>query len=413
MRTAIKDGTVLDTATMAFVGERTIVIDDGVIVDVAERYDGSADQVVDARGAYVVPGLIDAHVHFRLATMDFRRLASMTEVEFGIRMAALAADTVKRGFTTVRDLGGDLTGLIRAIDRGVAEGPRIVRAGRMLSQTGGHGDTEGGDRDVPSCACAMRTTAFGIVADGPDAVRKAARHNLRDGSDFLKIHVSGGVATPSDPLESVQFTSEEISVAVVEAAHRQTYVAAHAYSPESIQLAVEAGVHSIEHGNLLDDSAAATMASSNAVLVPTLATYEAMDQLGEKLGLPASNREKNTKVLNAGLQSLEIARKHGVTMGFGTDLIGETQVRQNRELLIRNEVEPAADILRSMWVTNSQLCHLEGRIGTLAPGAFGDVVVSRVNPLDDLASFADPETAFTHVIHGGKVVVRESPGPQL
>lgn len=408
MRTVIENGTVLDTSTMAFVGERTVVVDDGMIVEIAEHFGGPADVVVDAAGCYVVPGLIDAHVHFRLATMDFRLLARLTEVEFGIRMAALANETVQRGFTTVRDLGGDVTGLIRAIRRGTTGGPRIVRAGRMLSQTGGHGDTEGGDRDVPSCACAMRTTAFGIVADGPDAVRKAARHNLRDGSDFLKIHVSGGVATPSDPLESVQFTSEEISAAVVEAAHRQTYVAAHAYSPESIQLAVESGVHTIEHGNLLDDSSAATMAASGAVLVPTLATYEAMDQLGEKLGLPASNRVKNTTVYNAGLVSLEIARRHGVEMGFGTDLIGETQSRQNRELLIRHEVEPAADILRSMWDTNSRLCHLEGRIGTLTPGAHGDVVVSRVNPLEDLASFADPATAFTHVIQGGHVVVDRS-----
>jgi len=406
MRTAIENGTVLDTATMEFVGERTVVIDDGIIVDVTEQYRGSADSVVDASGAFVVPGLIDAHVHFRLATMDFRLLSRFSEVEFGIRMATLARETVERGFTTVRDLGGDVSGLIRAIDRGVTGGPRIIRAGRMLSQTGGHADIEGGPREVPSCACAMRTTAFGIVVDGPDAVRKAARHNLREGSDFLKIHVSGGVATPSDPLESVQFTSDEISVAVVEAAHRQTYVAAHAYSPESIQLAVEAGVHSIEHGNMLDDASAATIASADAVLVPTLATYEAMDQLGEKLGLPAANREKNTTVYNAGLASLEVARRHGVTMGFGTDLIGESQVRQNRELLIRHEVEPAVDILRSMWITNSRLCHLEGLIGTLDPGAYGDVVVSRVNPLEDLTSFADPTTAFTHVIQGGRTITQ-------
>jgi len=409
MRTVVENGNVLDTSTMEFVGERAVVIEDGMIVDVAEQFSGSADVVVDAAGCFVVPGLIDGHVHFRLVTMDFRRLATMTEVEFGIRMATLARETVERGFTTVRDLGGDVTGLVRAIKRGVTGGPRIVPAGRMLSQTGGHGDVEGGDREVPGCACAMRTTAFGIVADGPDAVRKAARHNLREGSAFLKIHVSGGVATPSDPLESVQFTREEISAAVVEAEHRQTYVAAHAYSPESIQLAVEAGVHCIEHGNMLDDASAKLMAAAEAVLVPTLATYEAMDQLGEKLGLPESNREKNTRVYNAGLASLEVAKRHGVTMGFGTDLIGQSQSRQNRELVIRHEVESAADILNSMWNINSRLCHLKGRVGVLAPGAHGDVVVSRFNPLEDLASFADPTTAFTHVIQGGRLVV-DRPG---
>ena len=404
-RTVITNGVVLDTPSMVFVGERAVVIDDGVIVDVPDSYPGHADRMINAAGRYVVPGLIDGHVHFRLATMNFRALSTMTEVEFGIVMGRLARETVERGFTTVRDLGGDVVGLIRAIANGRTPGPRIVRAGRMLTQTGGHGDVEGGDRDVPTCACAMRNTNFGIVADGPDAVRKAARHNLREGSDFLKVHVSGGVATPSDPLDSVQYTHEEIRAAVVEAAHRHTYVAAHAYSPTSIELAVGAGVHTIEHGNLLDDASAETMAAAGAVLVPTLVTYEAMDEVGEKFGLPRTNRDKNAVVLEAGIASLEIARRHGVAMGFGTDLLGETQERQNRELVIRHQVEPAADVLASMWVTNPGLCHLQGRIGVIAPGAVGDIVVSRVNPLDDLAGFADHREAFTHVIQAGDVVV--------
>lgn len=404
-RTVVLNGSVLDTASMSIVGERAIVIDDGVIVEVADRYSGSADVTIDAKGRFVTPGLIDGHVHFRLATMNFRALSSMSEVEFGIIMAKLSRDTLERGFTTVRDLGGDVMGLTRAIANGHVAGPRIVKAGRMLTQTGGHGDVEGGDRDVPTCACAMRTTTFGIVADGVEAVRKAARHNLREGSDFLKVHVSGGVATPSDPLDSVQYTHDELRAAVVEAEHRHTYVAAHAYSPTSIQLAVQAGVHTIEHGNLLDDTAAKAMAAAGAVLVPTLVTYEAMDEVGQKLGLPRTNRDKNTVVYNAGIESLEIARRNGVEMGFGTDLIGETQTRQNRELVIRSQVEPAADVLRSMWHTNARLCHLQNEIGLIAEGAFGDLVVSRVNPLEDLAAFAEPATAFSHVIQAGRVVV--------
>lgn len=405
MRTVISNGTVLDTPTMEFVGQRDVVIDDGIIVEVSDSYSGSSDVRVDASGKFVVPGLIDGHVHFRLCTMNFRRLATMTEVEFGIRMATLARETVERGFTTVRDLGGDVTGLVQAIERGTSKGPRILRAGRMLTQTGGHADTEAGEREVPGCACAMRSTAFGIVADGPEAVRKAARHNLRDGSDFLKMHVSGGVATPSDPLESVQYTHEEIAVAVVEAQHRQTYVSAHAYSPESIQLAVGAGVHAIEHGNMIDDAAAKAVVAKGAVLVPTLATYEAMDELGPKLGLPARNHEKNSVVFKAGLSSLEVARRNGVTMGFGTDLIGEAQTRQNRELVIRHEVEPAVDVLRSMWETTAKLCDLEGRIGTIAPDAYGDVLVSNVNPLEDLAGFANHTASLDYVIQAGNVMI--------
>jgi imidazolonepropionase-like amidohydrolase len=405
MRTVVTNGVVLDTATMSMVGERDVVIDDGVVVDVPDRYEGDADVSVDASGRFVLPGLIDGHVHFRLATMDFRKLASLTEVEFGIRMATLARETLERGFTTVRDLGGDVTGLVRAIASGAATGPRIVRAGRMLTQTGGHGDVEGGHRDVPECGCSMRSTVFGIVADGPDAVRKAARHNLREGSDFLKVHVSGGVASPSDPLESLQYTSEELEVAVTEARHRDTYVAAHAYTPESIEQAVGAGVHTIEHGNLLDERSAALMASEGAVLVPTLVTYHAMNRMGPQLGLPEKNREKNTTIYEAGLASLELARRCGVTMGFGTDLIGETQTMQNEELAIRREVVPAAEILHSMWVTTARLCGLEGRIGVIAPGAYGDLVISSVDPLADLPAFADAESSIGHVIQTGRIVV--------
>jgi imidazolonepropionase-like amidohydrolase len=274
----------------------------------------------------------------------------------------------------------------------------------MLTQTGGHGDAESGPRPVPDCACQMRHTAFGIVADGVDAVRKAARHNLREGSDFLKIHVSGGVASPSDPLESVQYTADEIAAVAQEARNRQTYVAAHAYSPESIALAVENGVYTVEHGNLIDAAAAGTMKAHGAVLVPTLATYEAMKDVGAALGLPRVNREKNDKVLAAGLTSLDIARSAGVTMGFGTDLIGETQARQNREFAIRAEVEDARQILHAMYVVNPRLCRLEGKVGVLEPGAFADLVLSRVNPLDDVRALADPARALSHVVKGGQVV---------
>ena len=406
MTTIIRNGRVLDTATMTFSDDTDVVIEGGVIADVGPNLSTKADVTIDARGKYVLPGFIDGHVHFRLATMDFRQLTVWSEVEFGVVMARLARDTVERGFTTVRDLGGEVSGLMSAIRHGHTIGPRIVRAGRMLSQTGGHGDTAGGHLDVPACACSFRSDNFSIVADGPEAIRKAARHLLRDGSDFLKIHVSGGVASPTDPIDSIQYTPEEIIVAVTEATHRGTYVAAHAYSPEAIEMAVVNGVHSVEHGNLIDKRTAEIVASKGAVLVPTLATYKAMNDVGGKLGLPASNQQKNVVVYESGLESLEIAVNAGVTLGLGTDLIGETQSYQNTEFAIRAEVQSAADILRSMWITNAELCHLVGKVGVIAPGAFGDIVVSNVNPLDNIVKFADHQSSLTHVIQNGKVVVK-------
>ena len=405
MTTIIRNGHVLDTTTMTFSDDTDVVIEGGVIADIGRGLSTKADVAIDAKGKYVVPGLIDAHVHFRLATMDFRALTAWSEVEFGVVMGRLARETVERGFTTVRDLGGEVSGLMSAIRHGHTVGPRIVRAGRMLSQTGGHGDTAGGQLDVPACACSFRSDNFSIVADGPDAVRKAARHLLRDGSDFLKIHVSGGVASPTDPIDSIQYTPEEIIAVVTEATHRGTYVAAHAYSPEAIAMAVTNGVHSIEHGNLIDKPTAEIVATQGAVMVPTLATYKAMNDLGGRLGLPASNQQKNVVVYESGLESLEIAVQAGVTLGLGADLIGETQSYQNSEMAIRAEVQSAVDILRSMWVVNAELAHLTGKIGVVAPGAFGDILVSNVNPLENIVKFADHATSLTHVIQGGKVIV--------
>ena len=406
MRTLIRNGHILDTQKMEMSEEQVLVLENGRIASIGEEPTGKIDLTYDAKGGFVLPGFIDAHVHFRLASMDFRRLSRWSEVEYGIVMARLAKETLMRGFTTVRDIGGDVSGLMRAIKSGETVGPRIVRSGRFISQTGGHGDIEGGERAVPDCACQMRHTAFGIVADGVDAIRKAARHNLRDGSDFLKIHVSGGVATPSDPLDSVQYTSEEISAVVIEAKHRHTYVAAHAYSPESIKLAVTNGVHSIEHGNLIDKSAAELMAKKGAVLVPTLSTYEAMDEFGRQAGLPETNIRKNKEVYKVGLGSLEIAKEAGVLMGWGTDLIGDSQSRQCREFSIRAEVESAEDILRSMYQVNPTLCHLAGQIGCVSIGAVADLVVSKLNPLDNIRVLANSEDSLDAIFQQGRLVSR-------
>lgn len=385
-----------------------VIVEDGLIVEVGRSASHAADLVIDARGKFVLPGLIDAHVHFRLATLNFRLMLGWTEVEYGIVMSRLAAETLGRGFTTVRDLGGDVRGLRRAIASGHCAGPRVVSAGLMISQTGGHGDTEGGDLEVPSCACSLRSNHFSIVADGADSVRKAARHLLRDGSDFLKIHVSGGVASPTDPLESTQYTPDEVEAAVVEARHRGTYVAAHAYTPEAITMAVNGGVMSIEHANLIDDETARLVGRSESTVVPTLVTYKAMNDLGARLGLPEANVSKNRTIYESGQRSLELMVRAGVTLGYGTDLIGETQEMQNHEMAIRAEVQPASDILRSMWVVNAALCRLTGKVGVIEPGAFGDVVVSAVNPLDDIVAFADYPRSITHVVQGGKLVVDRS-----
>jgi imidazolonepropionase-like amidohydrolase len=338
--------------------------------------------------------------------MDFARIARMSVVELSISMAHLASATLHRGFTTVRDTGGNVAGLVAAIDSGLTPGPRIVPAGRIISQTGGHGDLRPGAVPLPTCGCQIATDRgeHALIADGADAVRKAARHELRAGSAFLKIMTSGGVASPTDPFDSVQFTGEEIRAIAVEAEHRHTYVTAHAYSPESIRLAVDHGVRCIEHGNMLDEATATHLAQSGVTVVPTLVTYLAMQEIGAKVGLPAVSQEKNAGVFDAGRRAVEVARAAGVELGFGTDLLGEAQPWQNRELAIRAELEPAADVLRSMYLTNARLCGLEGRIGVLAPGAYADLVVVDVDPLEDLAALAEPDAHIDAIVQGGRPI---------
>ncbi|MEQ9452738.1 MAG: amidohydrolase family protein [Pseudomonadales bacterium] len=397
-KTVIRGGTLLDPHTMSLQANEALVIIDGQVSDTQQAAD--ADTFIDADGQFILPGFIDAHVHFRLATLNFARLARWTEVEFGMVMARLSSETLARGFTTVRDLGGDIIGLRRAIAAGMTRGPATVHANLMISQTGGHGDVESGVLPVPDCACQMRHSAFGIVADGPDAVRKAARHVLRAGADFIKIHVSGGVATPMDPLDCTQYTAAEIQAAVQEARNRKTYVAAHAYTPEAITLAVENGVKCIEHGNLIDEPTARLMAEHDVWLVPTLVTYQGMAEEGKRLGFPERNLQKNEAVLAAGLESLAIAERAGVKMGWGTDLIGETQAMQRQEFAIRAQVQSAEAILHAMYVMNPMILQKADEIGRLAPGMVGDAVLTPVNPLENISALAD-DNAISQVIQRG------------
>lgn len=397
-KTVIRGGTLLDPHTMSLQANEALVIIDGQVSDTQQAAD--ADTLIDADGQFILPGFIDAHVHFRLATLNFARLARWTEVEFGMVMARLSSETLARGFTTVRDLGGDIIGLRRAIAAGMTRGPATVHANLMISQTGGHGDVESGVLPVPDCACQMRHSAFGIVADGPDAVRKAARHVLRAGADFIKIHVSGGVATPMDPLDCTQYTAAEIQAAVQEARNRKTYVAAHAYTPEAITLAVENGVKCIEHGNLIDEPTARLMAEHDVWLVPTLVTYQGMAEEGKRLGFPERNLQKNEAVLAAGLESLAIAERAGVKMGWGTDLIGETQAMQRQEFAIRAQVQSAEAILHAMYVMNPMILQKADEIGRLAPGMVGDAVLTPVNPLENISALAG-EDAISQVVQRG------------
>lgn len=385
----------------------SVRVEDDRIVEVAEGPLRAPDaRRIDCRGRTLMPGLIDAHVHCVITTMDLaameRRPVSLVAQEARVVLEQMLG----RGFTTVRDAGGADHGLALAIERGLIRGPRLFFAGRVLSQTGGHGDLRArGDEAGAPCGCEIRTSGFAQVADGIPAVRKAAREELRRGATHLKIMASGGVASPTDPIWNLQYSPEEMRAIVEEARGWRTYAMAHAYTPEAITRAVDAGVRTIEHGNLIDREAARAMAVSGAFLVPTLVTYFAIEEFGRALRFPETGLRKVRDVLDAGLASLETARAAGVAMGFGTDLLGETHAQQSREFGIRGRVLPPAEVLRSATLVNARILGREGELGVIAPGALADLLVVDGDPLADLGVLERTEQTLHGVVRGGEILL--------
>jgi imidazolonepropionase-like amidohydrolase len=360
--------------------------------------------ILDAEGRTLMPGLIDAHVHPSITTLDLGSYVHRQASWIAIETKFILEGMLRRGFTTVRDAGGLDAGIPIAIERGLIRGPRIFRSGRVLSQTGGHGDLAPVSDHPQLCACSIRTSAFSHIANGVDAVRRAAREELKGGAQQIKVMAGGGVATPSDPIDMTQYTEEEIRAAVEEASARRTYAFAHAYIPESIQRAVRAGVRSIEHGNLIDDASARLMAKHGCYLVPTLVTYDQVAQFGRTHNFPEASLQKLREVMNRGKDAIEIALRAGVKLGFGTDLLGETHPAQSKEFVLRKQVQSAADILRSATITNAELLQQTDRLGVLKPYAFADLLLVNGDPLRDLNVLSGQGEHLDLIVRGGDIV---------
>jgi len=279
-------------------------------------------------------------------------------------------------------------------------------SGRALSQTGGHGDMRTRSDYMPPdapCGCCVRVGALTRVADGVDEVRRAAREELQMGADQIKIMASGGVASPTDPVGAWGYSEDEIRAIVAEARGRQTYVLAHAYTPDAIARAVRCGVRTIEHGNLIDNTTARLVAEHNAFVVPTLVTYEALASEGGKYGLPEASLAKVADVHEAGLRSLEIMKHAGVRMGFGTDLLGESQRLQSDEFRLLAEVLSPAEAIASATVTGADVLGMTDKLGRLVPGAFADLLVVDGNPLQSIDCLLGQGEHIPLVMKGGHI----------
>ena len=368
-------------------------------------------RVIDGGGRTLMPGLIDCHAHVTFSQTNLALLADTPQTTLTLRALPILRDMLARGFTTVRDAGGADWALKQAIDDGLdgtVTGPRLFVSGPPLSPTGGHGDFRPrSDRlrplDCPSCGVLQRLASTRVV-DGVDGVRRAVRELLQMGADQIKIMSSGGVASPTDPIDALGYSVEETRAIVDEAAARHSYVLAHAYTPAAIRRAVECGVRSIEHGNLLDVATARVMKEHGAYLVPTLVTYDALAAEGERLGWSTEMLTKLDKVRAAGLESVRIARAEGVPVVFGTDLLGHMHVQQNAEFGIRLQAMGPVEVLQSATITAARLLRAEGQIGQLLPGAWADLLVVDGDPTVGLDMLAAPATGIRLLMQGGRVV---------
>src|SRR5580698_3885869 len=406
-----RNGALLDPTQPELLPGHDVLVEDGLIREVSDRpIKAASARLIDLKGKTLMPGLIDLHVHVIAVEFNLPRVMTLPNVLVTLRAVPLMRAMLRRGFTTIRDAGGAGYPFKQAVEAGLAEGPRMFVSGRALSQTGGHGDPRArSDYIAPDapCGCCVRVGALGRVADGVDEVRRAVREELQMGADQIKIMASGGVASPTDPVGAFGYSEDEIRAIVAEAQGRGTYVLAHAYTAAAIARAVRCGVRTIEHGNLIDEETARLVAEHGAYVVPTLVTYEALANEGAKYGLPEASIAKVADVHAAGMRSIEIMKRAGVKMGFGTDLLGEAQRLQSDEFRLLAEVLSPAEAIASATLVGAEVLGMTGKLGRLAPGAFADVLVVDGNPLKSVDCLLGQGEHIPLVMKGGRICFNE------
>ena len=414
MKLLLKNATVFNGEDNQLYYDRQILIEDNIIVAIAGSEEiFTADRELNLCGKVVMPGLIDAHIHVMLYQQANNSLAYEA-----IRASVLLKQVLQRGFTTVRDVGGDVWGIARALRDGLVEGPRIVYSGKVLSQTGGHGDMQPArDANPLSVVSGYSNCNQSIIVDSVAAIRKASRENFVKGASFVKIMASGGCASPHDTVFSNQFTAEEIRAACEIADSYQTYVAAHAYMPYSIKRCLENGVRTIEHGNFLDIATAQLMAAKQAFLVPTLITYNLAyeDVLAGENEIFMVSDEVIKSLCDMGLEAIINARNAGVKIGFGTDIVKPAKIydnsaafsRQSEEFILRSKIETPFDTIHSATAVNAEILNMKDKIGVVKQGAIADILVVEGNPLADIRLLTEQGKHIKAIIQGGKLVKNE------
>jgi imidazolonepropionase-like amidohydrolase len=278
----------------------------------------------------------------------------------------------------------------------------VFFAGRVLSMTGGHGDFREPFSSIGACACAA-DGRVAVIVDGEDAVRAAAREELRRGAHCIKIMLSGGVLSPTDPIWMDQFSDVEVLAAVEEAGRRRKYVAAHCHPPSSIARAARLGVRTIEHATLIDEASAAAVKAAGAFVVPTTVIVRALLEDVRSGLLPAWAGVKLKEVSDSSLRGLEIMEHHGLKIGFGTDLLVHLHPHQAREFTVRREVQSAPSILRSATSVNAEIL-MEPKLGKIQPGCYADLLIVDGDPLKNIDVLAESGRNLLGIMKAGEFV---------
>jgi imidazolonepropionase-like amidohydrolase len=402
MITVLRNARIFDGVSEELNDGATVIVEDDRIREITTTPDSFADaRVIDCRGHFLMPGLIDAHFHAYTPTFDIFKIDRMPQALLASHARVILEGALQRGFTTVRDAGGGDVGLWMAIEQGLIQGPRFFFSGKAISQTGGHGDARPGTVVEP-CGCSGYTGSLSLVADGVDEVRRAVREELRKGARQIKLFVSGGVVSPTDPVWMPQFTKEEICAAVYEASTRRTYVMAHCLTDDGARRCVESGVRSIEHGTDISEDTARLIAAKQAFVVPTLSVVDVLRKHAADLGLPPMSRQKIAGIYESYAKSIEVCTRAGVKIGLGSDLLGQEFHRlQGGELALRTEFNRPIDVLRSATSVNADLLQMSGQLGCIQPDAYADLLVTKSNPLRDPGLFRDSLANVSLIMKGG------------
>ncbi|KAG0680120.1 hypothetical protein C6P40_001753 [Pichia californica] len=405
---ALINAKIVDTVNGETWDNLTVLTKNGYIEDLVEgnSYNNSEYKTIDCSGKYLCPGLFDFHVHITAVQgeTDLHSTVRMPQNTMLLRVAAASRATLERGFTTIRDCGGMEHYIADAIEDNIIIGPRAFFCGKAMGQTGGHADNR--PRNLPGIAfetCECHLGKIGAVADGVDGCMKMAREFFRRGASFIKIMSGGGIATPADEIEHVQYTEEEIKAIVKVADNVNSYVTAHAYTTKAIKRCIECGVKGIEHGNMIDDECAKLMVENDCFICPTLVTYKVLGSDQFSTFLPPDAKIKNSVVLQAGLQSLITIKKHGIKMCYGSDLLGSLAGYETNEFSIRSKILNSLEILQSATITPASIMKVEKLIGQIGKGFYADILVLTKNPLDDITVLDKPEENLLTVMKNGLI----------